>query len=45
MDPNKIVFIGVLIVVTAIGAYAFFTSTNGFMTASRPSQTVLANPY
>ena len=45
MDPNKIVFIGVLFVVTVLGAYAYFTSSNNFMTANRPSQTVLANPY
>ncbi|MGE8941120.1 hypothetical protein ACO2I3_04340 [Leptospira interrogans] len=45
MDPNKIVFIGVLFVVVVLGAYAYFTSSNNFMTANRPSQTVLANPY
>lgn len=44
MDPNKIVFIGVLLVVTALGVYAYLTSGFDFMRAER-SQTVLANPY
>ncbi len=45
MDPNKIVFIGVVLVVAALGGYAFYTSGSGFMTAGRSTQTVLANPY
>jgi hypothetical protein len=45
MDPNKIVFIGVLFVVTVLGAYAYFTSSDDFMTVNRTRQTVLANPY